>query len=357
MEFKDDFEFKFDQPLPEKPLVENERAADGVEELCHLTFPCPKCAAEIELDVSGEDQHILNVTCASCNSAVSIVRESCATRARRQPSEIICSRCGACLNHQPHCPSCGALFPDFYAAMSPEEASRKVKAKRSAELRRSLSKLNPSFYFDLFGFLGGRTERLPDVRPIPERHAAQKVAVSPRGLRLVITLLVVTLLAGGASYAFHLHQRQQVFVDNYFRAVNGIKAGNDFSLEVCSKMAADWKAATDSGLRFTPRLNDKEQARINTTNQNVDKLLQYMGTPPGKFAQAHQKLVQLKSAYQKSQSLVTTPPENLQSLTTSADQAASNFKTAAQDLKNNLPEAMKDQLDEAKLKYHGLRDL
>lgn len=357
MEFRDDFEFRFDQPLPDKPLAENEGAIDGVEELCHLTFPCPKCSAEIELDFTGEDQNILNVTCASCNSVVSIVRESCATRARRQPREINCARCGACMDHHPHCLSCGALFPDYYVAMSSEEANRKVKARRRAELRRSLSKLNPSFYFDFFGFLGGRAERLPGVRSIPERHAAQKVAVSPRGLRLVITLLVVTLLAGGASYAFRLHQRQQVFIDNYFRAVNGVKTGNDFSLEICSKMAADWKAATDSGLRYTPRLNDKEQARINTTSQNVDKLLQYMGTPPGKFAQAHQKLVQLKSAYQKSQSLVTTPPENLQLLTTSADQAASNFKAAAQDLKNNLPEAMKNKLDEAKLKYHGLRDL
>jgi len=357
VDLKDDFEFRFDQPLTEKPQAENGGDIEPPESGGHLAFSCPKCSAEIEFDFSGEGQDSYNVTCGNCGAAVALIRESCATRARSQQSGINCANCGSALDHKPHCPACGTLFPDYYVAVSAEEAGRRAKAKRRAELRQTLSRFNPSFYFDFFRPLTGRAEHIPEARPVPERRAAPKAVVSPRGLRLVITLLVITLLTGGASYAFHRHQRQQEFIDNYFRAVNGVKVGNDYAQQVCLQMAASWKSATDSGTRYTPRPNEKDEARLNKTRQNVDKLLQYMGSPPAKFAQAHQKLVQLKNAYQKTQDLATNPPESLQSLTTSADQAASGFKAAAQDLKSNLPEAFKDKLDDAKLKYRGLKEL
>jgi hypothetical protein len=355
MDFKDDFEFQFDQPHPENTLADDTEFIGLAKPINKLICSCPKCSAEMELDLPEGEQQVINTTCAVCNAPVSIIRESCANRAHRRSREISCVRCGSRLEHNPHCPSCGVLFPDYFVTMSPEDARSRARSKKFADFRQSIKRFNPSFYFDFIRKPTEQQQRRPGARSATGKHPSQTL-VNPRMLRLIIALLVLIALAGGGSYAFNLHQRQQQFAENYFKAIYGINAGNEFTLNACARMIDDGKTAA-AGLNFTPRLNEKEATKANKIQLEVDKLIRQMGTPPAKFVPAHQKLVQLRGAYQKSLDLAAAPPSTIQALTSAADQAGAGFSAAARDLKSALPDTLKDDdFEKAKQKYRGLKE-
>lgn len=356
MELKDDFEFQFDEPQQNKPFSGDEDIIELDKPAAQLTCSCPKCAAEILLDLPETDQQVTDTTCPACNAAVSIIRESCANRAQRRSREISCVKCGTPLDHSTHCSSCGLQFPDYFVASTPQDVRNKARKKQLASFKQSIKKFNPSFYFD---FARKTTEQQrrpqrPDIK-LAQAQLPSQTFINPRVLRLLVALLILSALIGGGSYAYNLHQHQQKFADTYFKAIYGINTGNDYSLKACARMVAEWKSSGTGS--YIPRLNEKEESKVNKIQFEVDKLIQQIGTPPAKFALAHQKLLQLRGAYQKSQDLANSPPRSLQALTASAEQAGSNFNTVAQELKSSLPEPLKDDFEKAKLKYRGLKEL
>lgn len=355
MEFKDDFQFEFDQPQPEQQPADREGLIELAEPMHRLTCSCPHCAADIELELPEPGQQVVETSCAACNAAVALVRESSATRARQHSRDISCALCGSRLSHHPHCTSCGALFPDYFVALKPEEVRRRASSKRRSDLRQALARLNPSLRFD---FSRSHAERhLGTSDTAPTRQTSRQALVTPRTVRLLVALLVITALAAGGGYFFRLRQQQQQFAENYFRALFVIKSGNEFALKACSRMTTDWKAAAAAGAAYTPRLNDREDARLKTTQQNLDTFLQRLNPPPSKFSASHQKLVELQNAYRTSRTVATTPPGTLQALTAAADQAGAGFTTTARDLKSTLPPLLKEEFEKAKKKYRGLEEL
>jgi hypothetical protein len=350
MDVKDEFNFQFDELQPEEPRADHDEHVAPAAPIKRLTCSCPKCGAEVETPFPEKDQETFTATCTACNSMVAIVRESSANRARRRSQKLSCAICGNPLDHHIHCTSCGAFFPDYHVAVNQQDMRRTARSKRLADFRHSLERFNPSFHLD---FIRKPTEEKRQRRPTITTAPARTL-VTPRTLRLVAALLVVALLASGASYAFRLRQQQRQFTKSYFKAVYGIKTSNDYNLKFCTRMMDDWKTASRGS--FTPRLSDSEKAMAEKLHDKVDSLIQEMGTPPEKFAQAHQKLIQLRNAYQKSHDLAASPPQTLQALAASADQAESGFKTAAQELKGSMPEAFKDEFEIAKQKYRGMQE-
>lgn len=352
MDEKDDFSFQFDQLQPEKPQADHDEGADLAVPTKRLICSCPKCGAEMETPFPEEAQGTFTATCTACNSTASIIRESSATRARRRSQKLSCATCGNLLDHHIHCTSCGTFFPDYHVAVNQKDVRRKVRSKRLTDFKHSLDRFNPSFHLDFFR---RSTEERRQQRPVTPSAPTQTI-VTPRTLRLVATLLVITLLTGGASYAFRLHQRQQQFAKNYFKTLYCIKTGNDYNLKFCARMAEEWKTASTSGASFTPRLSDSEKAKADRIRHEVDRLMQQLGTPPEKCAQAHQKLIQLRDAYQKSFDVASSPPQTLQALTASAGQAESSFKATAQEVKSSMPESFNEEFQKAKQKYRGMKE-
>jgi hypothetical protein len=357
MDEKDDFSFEFDQLQPEEPRADQDKGMDLTVPAPtkppteQLTCSCPKCGTELKTQLPEEARETFTATCTACNSTVAIVRESSANRARRRSRKLSCANCGNPLDHHIHCTSCGAFFPDYHVAVDPQDVRRKARSKRLSDFKHSLDRFNPSFYLDFLRRPGDERRQRPPVTTTPSR-----AFVTPRTLRLVVSLLAITLLAGGASYAFQLHQRQQQFARSYFKTLYCIKTGNDYNIKFCARMAEEWKMATASGVAFTPRLSDGEKNKVGKIQHEVDRLMQQLGTPPGKFAQTHQKLVQLRESYQKSHNLALSPPQTLQALTAATDQAESGFKTTARELKNSMPESFKEEFERTKQKYRGMQD-
>lgn len=350
MDEKDDFGFQFDHLQPEKQQADSDETAAPAASPKRLACSCPKCGAELETPFPEESQLPFSATCTSCNSTVSIIRESSANRARRRSRKLSCSTCGNLLDHHIHCTSCGTLFPDYHVAVNPEDVLRKARSKRLANFRHSLGKFNPSLYLDFL--------HKPDVERRQRRPAAISAPAgtfaTPRVLRLAVSLLVISLLVGGIAYAYHVRQQRQLYVENYFKALYGIKTGSDYNFKFCARMASEWKAA--QGSAYAPRLSDREKVKADRIRNEVDSLMQQMGDPPGSFSQAHQKLIQLRGAYQKSHDLAASPPDRLQALTAAAGQAESAFTTAAQEVKGSMPEDFREKFEIAKQKYRGMRE-
>jgi hypothetical protein len=350
MKDTDDFAFQFEQPQTAPPQ-NDEPGSAGQTPTASLICSCPACGADVETQPADADQP-LAATCPACNNALSIIRESSAYRVRRRSQKLNCANCGSLLDHHSHCTSCGTLFPDYYVAVKPEEVLRKARTQRLSDLRQSLGRFNISLYFDFFQ---NSTQKQRQRRPEPAAVSSPSL-LTPRVQRLLISLLIATVLVGGLSYAFHVYMKQQQFAKGYAKAIYSIKTGADFNQKVCDRIVTEWKTALESGAAFSPGQNDEEKARTDKIRGEVAKIMGQMDNPPKRFAQAHEKLIQLRGAYQKTTDLASSPPETLQAFTTSVDQAESGFKTAAQDLKGSMPDALKEELERAKQKYRGMKD-
>lgn len=350
MKDTDDFAFQFEQPQAAPPQ-DDEPGSASQAPATSLTCSCPTCGADVETQPTEAD-HPLAVTCPACNSALSIIRESSANRVRRRSRKLSCANCGSLLDHHSHCTSCGTLFPDYHVAVKPEEVLRKARTQRLSDVRQSLARFNIPLYFDFFR----KPEQEQRQRRPEPAAASSKSLVTPRVQRLLISLLIATVLVGGLSYAFRIYMKQQQFAKSYAKAIYSMKTGADFNQKVCDRIETEWKIAQESGAAFSPGQNDEEKARIDKIRGEVAKNMQQMDNPPKRFTQAHQKLIQLRGAYQKTTDLAASPPETLQAFTTSVDQAESGFKTAAQDLKGSMPDALKEEFERAKQKYRGLKD-
>ncbi len=350
MKDTDDFAFQFEQPQAVPPR-DDEPGSAGQSSTTSLICSCPTCGADVETQPTDADQP-LAATCPACNSALSVIRESSANRVRRRSRKLNCANCGSLLDHHSHCTSCGTLFPDYHVAVKPEEVLRKARTQRLSDVRQSLARFNISLYFDFFRKPGQEQRKR---RPEPAA-VSSKSLLTPHVQRLLISLLIVTVLVGGLSYAFRVHMKQQQFAKSYTKAIYSMKTGADFNQKVCNRIVTEWKTALETGAAFSPGQNDEEKARTDKIRGEVAKIMGQLDNPPKKFAQAHQKLIQLRGAYQKTTDLIASPPETLQAFTASVDQAESGFRTAAQDLKGSMPDALKEELERAKQKYRGMKE-
>lgn len=347
MDENNDLGFQLEQQTADPGDDEPAGAPSSPETL--LTCSCPKCGADLEARFTDEEQPL---TCPSCSSNFILVRESSATRARRRSRKLSCAVCGNLLDHRGHCGSCGTLFPDYHVAVTREELHQKARAQRRSDFRQSLARFNPSLYVDLF-----RRPALEQRQRRPAPVAASSASlVTPRLQRLLLALLGIALMGGGASYAFTAHKKQQLFAKSFTEAIYGMKTGTDFNLEICDRIATEWKAAQITGSAFAPSLKAEEKVRTDKIGAEVAKIMQNIGEPPKKYAPAHQKLTQLREAYKKSADLLASPPESLPAFTAAAERAKSGFSSASQDLKSDMPDNLREELERAKQKYHRLKD-
>jgi hypothetical protein len=302
---------------------------------------CPKCKAEIQLDLPPLTEEGTSSPCPECKTRLHVYNESFAARALRKVGEISCLKCGNELGHSIHCPSCGVLYPDYFVVSIGRRRVRKVKTIR--EFRASKA---------------GRSELVaprPGAAPL---SAAQKPGTNTSKILLItVSLVVLAIVVSLGIRAYQQHNAESQYTANYFRALYCIKTAADRSLKTCAKISVDWKGNLDAGRNVDPHISVQDEADLNKVRGEIEKYMQKLNPPPGKFITANEKLANLNGVYTKLHSLAIAPSGSLQSFTESASKLDSEYKKAAQELKASLPEKLAEELNKAKVKYKGLRDL
>jgi hypothetical protein len=320
------------------PLHEGERK---------LTCSCPKCSVQIELELTPIDEGTVSYKCPDCKAGYVLTRESFASRASRHAGEINCVLCGGQLDHSQYCPSCKALYPDYYAAEPPDAAKKRARQNR-----------------DLFGGLrnfsfswGSSQTATVDYQPVLQDSDAWQedtASLKRKGSKtLVATVIVVAMLAIGVNYYFRT-QAKKKYVASYVMALYGIKTGSDLSIKFCRQLSAD---ATTKGLTTPTRLQVDDENQINTIKSQVDKYLDKIKEPPSAFADSHEKLQQLNALYGKLSTSALNPSGTTTAFAESTTKAENEFLTTVEALKKSLTPELANELKEAKSKYRGLASL
>jgi hypothetical protein len=321
------------------PLQEGERT---------LTCTCPKCSVKIELELTPITEGTTSYKCPECKAGYVLTRESFARRASRHAGEINCTLCGGQLDHSQFCPSCKALYPEYYAAEFPGEA--KKRAHQSRDLFGGLRNFS-------FQWRSSKTTS-HEYHPVLSDSEAWQEPVSSGFSKktIVIGISAVTLLALialGVTY-YNIVQARKQYVSSYVMALYGIKTGSDLSLKACKQISADGAV---KGQTIPTRVSVDDENQLNKIKDQTDKYLKKLNNPPSAFADSNQKLQQLNALYNKLNSAAQNPTGTIQSFSELTQKTENEFQAAVETLKKSLTSELAEELKVAKLKYKGLAGL
>jgi hypothetical protein len=314
-----------------------------------LTCSCPKCSVKIDLEFAPIDEGTTSYKCPECKAGYVLTRESFARRASRHAGEINCALCGGMLDHSQYCPSCKALYPDYFAAEFPDAAKKRARQSR-----------------DLFGGLKNISFQWPSSQTIslkyqPVMMDSEAWQEEPAGLSMlkkkmtaiVAAVVAVALIALCVTYYSHAQTRKK-YVASYVVALYGIKTGTDLSLKICKQMSTD---ATAKGQATPVRALVDDEIQLGKIKSQTDKYLKELNDPPSAFADANEKLQQLNTLYGKLNVLALNPSGTTTSFTEITNKTESDFLATVENLKKSLPPELSEELKVAKTKYRGLAGL
>lgn len=302
---------------------------------------CPKCAVKNEVDLAEIPEGGTSTHCTACKTRFLITRESIAHRAYRKAEDAHCAKCGNDLGSSLHCPSCGELYPDYFVAEAPDVARKKIR--KIVEAFSSLKDL--SFEWGAKPkAVSGYASKARSATPV-SREKSRKFAFAAVG----VTLLAAVIVLGGWYY---MHQKaQQQYAENYIKALYGVKSGMEYGLTACSKISEEMKA------RGSARISPEDEIKMGKVKDEVDKIMQKLHDPPGRFDQANEKLVKLYEIYKSVHALAVSPAGSAARISGVASKAENEFKQGTQELKSGLPEELSEALKKGQSKYRGLRDI
>lgn len=303
-----------------------------------MTCSCPKCHAQIEVDLSKIPENGTFSPCSECKGRFWINKESYARMALKKEGNTYCDKCGKELDHQIVCAECGVMYPDYYLVQASKPPRRQVEKPDLFSMSFTLKQAPKESY----AYTGAKRSVAG-----PSKAIFAKV-----GLLVLVALLVV-----GAGYFFHTQKMDNQYAKNYMRALYSIKVGTDLSLSTCAKLTAEWKTSTDAGQKYAPHIIAEDESRLNGVKETTDIIMQKLNKPPKKFVDSKEKLAKLYGAYAKVHALAVSPSGSLPSFTDSASKSQSEFNIALQELKGSLPPELSAELQLAKVKYKGLKDI
>lgn len=305
-----------------------------------MTCSCPKCHAQIEVDLSRIPENGNFTPCPECKGRFWINKESYARMALKKEGNTYCDKCGKELDHKIVCTGCGVMYPDYYLVQSSKPPRRQVE---KADLFSVSFTLKPAAK-QTYVYTGAK-------RSGP---ASQK---SPKRLLIGTSILaLVALLAVGIFYFYHIRESEQQYTTNYMWALYTMKSGTDLSLDVCAQISANWKSAVDAGQNFTPHVSEADETRLNRVKEAVDRFMLKTNEPPKKYLKTKEKLANLYGVYTRAHTLAISPSGSLSSYNMLAAKSQSDFKLASQDLKASLPVELSQELQKAISKNKNFKD-
>jgi uncharacterized protein YbaR (Trm112 family) len=303
-----------------------------------MTCSCPKCHAQIELDLSRVPESGIFYPCPECKSRFWITKESYARMALKKEGGTYCDKCGKELDNIIVCTACGVMYPDYYLVQAAKPPRRQVEKPDLFSMSFTLKPATKQNYV----YTGAKKTVARPSKPL----------FAKAGL-----LTLVALLAVGMGYFYHIKKAEHQFATNYMRALYTIKSGTDMSLNKCAKISAEWKMSINAGERFAPHISAEDESRLNQVKDSTDRFMQKLNEPPKKFIDSKKKITKLYEAYTKAHALAVAPSGTLPGFTDSASKTQSEFIAAVQDLKGSLPPALSAEFQIAKAKYRGFNDI
>lgn len=351
----EDSEFNFDQSQSNDITELNEEIADLTESVRLMTCVCPICAEKTEVDLTLMPDNEFVIICSSCNKQINIMRESCACRAKRKSNEINCANCGKLLDQQVHCHSCGTNFPDYFVTFDPKDARRKARNKLFSQKWAAIRDFNFSFSP---AFKSGSQAISTGYSPqrINFNSTASSKLLSRKNNVLVISLFVAVFLIAAGIFAYNSYKTGQIYAENYIKSLYCIKTGIDLNIRTCTSLKTDWESALTAGRNFSPGIGGKEDTKSAKLRSEVEKYMQKMIEPPKRFSKANESIKNIYAIYLDTDVLVQSKPRSPQELGNSVDNLNKKMALASQALKSNLPDSLKQELENAKLKYRGMKD-
>jgi hypothetical protein len=261
--------------------------------------------------------------------------------ALNKEGKIYCDQCGKELDHIIVCSACGVMYPDYYLVQASKPPLRQVEKPDLFSLSFTLKPATPTYsYAYTYTAAKKSSVRTPNVL-----------------LKRAGLLALVALLAVGIGYFYHINQVEKLFAKNYMRALYTIKTGTDLSLNTCAKISAEWKTKMDAGQSFIPRISEEDVSRLNTVKTATDSFMQKLNETPKKYIDSKEKLANLYGVYTKAYALAVAPSGSLSGFTDTTTKSQSDFNVAVKQLKGSLPPKLSEELQIAKVKYKGLKDL
>jgi predicted Zn finger-like uncharacterized protein len=305
-----------------------------------MTCTCPKCHAQIEIDLSRIPENGTFTPCPECKSRFWTNKESYARRALTKEGKIYCDQCGKDLEHALVCTACGVMYPDYYLVQSSKPPRRQIEKPNLFSLSFSLKPAKPTYTYTTTYTSTKGSQVGPSI-------SFQKIA----------SLVVLILMVVGIGYFYHMKKTEQQFSKNYIRALYAIMSGTDISLNTCAKISADWKAKNDAGQNFTPRIKEEDETRLNRVKEASDNIMKTLNEPPIKLVNSKEKLDVLYKQFNKAHSLALAPSGSLSNFTIATVKVQNDFNTELKDLKTSLPDNLAEELNKAKIKYKILQNI
>lgn len=349
-------DFNFDQPQSHDSIELNEEIADLAEPVRIMDCVCTKCAEKTEVDLAQMSPDGFIINCSSCNKQIHINRESCACRAKRKSYEINCANCGKPLDQQVHCHSCGTNFPDYFVTFDPNVARKKARndffAQKWAAIRDFDFTFKPVFKSNSHDAAFGYS---PQSKTASSTIASSKLFSRKIAVLSIYLIVAVALIAGGV-FAYHTYKSGQIYAENYFKALYCIKTGIDSNIKTSTLLKTEWESAVALGIKSTPGISNKDEAKATKLRTEVEKYMQKMAEPPKRFSQANENLIKIHGIYLDTETLVQSRPNSPQELGKLIDNISKKMVMASQELKAKLPESLKAEFEITKLKYRGMKD-
>jgi hypothetical protein len=308
-----------------------------------MTCSCPKCSANIEVDLSRISDKGTFLPCPECKGRFWINKESYARMALKKDGNTYCDQCGKKLDHRIVCSSCGIMYPDYYLVQASRPPRRQIEKPNLFSLSFSLKPVKPTYAYT----------------PTYTGTAAKEYrTVAPRPLLKVVGIAaIIILITLGVNALFHKKKAEQQYAKNYIRALYIIKSGTDISIDTCSKISTEWKTNMSAGQNSVPRIKKEDETRLNSIKQSTDKYMQIINNPPKKFIEPKEKLANLYGLFLKANTLAIAPSGSLSGFTNSVNNSQNEFNSAVQLLKKSLPPELSAELKIAKNKYKGFKDI
>lgn len=352
----DDSISNFNQSEP-NDFIELGGENDGQPELVRMMdCICPKCAEITKIDLALMPENGFVTSCSSCNKNMHVIKESCAGRAKRKSYEINCASCGKQLDQHAHCHSCGLIFPDYFITVNPEDARRQARIDFYRNKWAAIKELN----FTITPIFDGHSQDdAPEYTPTSRSNSSVNGLAnlfSRKFMVLAISLVVTIAFIATGVFTYNSYKYEQVYAENYLKTLYCIKTGVDSNLNACTSMKTEWESALASGRSFTPMISNNDETKSIRLRSEVDKLIQSFSNPPRKFALANDKLKNIYKIYVDTETLIISKPATWHDLDSSVADLNKKMSQASLDLKSNLPEALKRELEIARLKYRGMKD-
>ena len=304
---------------------------------------CPKCRADIEIDLPAVTEKGSPTACPACRARLYVHRESFGGRAHRMTGEISCAPCGELLGPDTYCYACGAPYPDYLVvSQGSKPAPPRGKQKSTAVFIPSGVPSRPS--------QGQYVPKQTHAKTGSARGLNKKVLATALGL-----LLVVALAAAG-FVVYSRSKAEKAYADSFVKLTYCIHSGQVKSLQLCTKIAEDWKA-NGRGHGAPLRVGMDEEKDFALLDSEIETLQAKMSKPPEKYRKSNEMLAKLKGSAQKMRSLAFAHSPSPDSLVDATAKLDTEYRKTVREFKSAIPGDLVQELQSASQRYKPLQTM